>query len=127
MEPWVLKENQWYCKLLSTSVNFFDNFGYFYLFYASVALMVEYAGISWIKVFVAAAISAIVSFAWALTMQLTANANCWVSVVEQPQNLINHGLQLMLLVLTVTIFMASIFLPVNENDTGKIRFGFTWK
>lgn len=119
-----MKENPWYCKVLATSTNFIDNFGYFYLFYASVALMVDYASISWLKLYVAFAVSTVISIAWAVAMQFTSNANCWISVIEQPQNLINHVPQLMLLMLTVTIFFGSLFLPDTEIDIRKNRFDF---
>lgn len=116
-----MKENLWFCKILAIGVNVIDNFGYFYLFLASFALMVELASISWMKILVAIATSWIVAIIWAVTMQFTSNATCWISAIEQPQNLINHGLQFMLLVLTLTILLGSIFLPGSGIERKKIR------
>lgn len=91
--------------------------------------MVEYASISWLKLYIAFAVSTVISIAWAVTMQFTSNTNCWVAVIEQPQNLINHVPQLMLLMLTVTIFFGSLFLPKTEINIRKNRFcfNFFWK
>lgn len=81
--------------------------------------------INWRTIIFGVILSLVTSVAWALTMQFTQNSNCWLEDFEHQQHWVNHGVQLVLVLIAIFVLVKAVsledFAVKLKSDTDNAR------